>query len=236
MSILLYYKADKPQVSEAFMKAVMGCGVVFLITMLLDFLAVSYVKYLQSTDNWYWKYAGFIDTYGTVFQINYWLSRLSYLSFFIGLMPILLKKGKYLALTFLFILTTAYSIFNYFYPDTLKLQFTPEAYNVSCLIIHIIYLVLIFVSYFLIYQTSKDDYSKIAGRLLIIAGTIDIINIVAYAIMFTIDSSNFIDRFSSIIDLFKLYYSYMSTPIYIVAVAFLIYQIKKIIDNNIELI
>ena len=140
------------------------------------------------------------------------------------------------ALTFLFILTTAYSIFNYFYPDTLKLQFTPEAYNVSCLIIHIIYLVLIFVSYFLIYQTSKDDYSKIAGRLLIIAGTIDIINIVAYAIMFTIDSSNFIDRFSSIIDLFKLYYSYMSTPIYIVAVAFLIYQIKKIIDNNIELI
>ncbi len=236
MSVLLYYKLDKPQISETFMKVVLGLGVIFLVTLVLDFLSVSYVRYLQSTDNWYWRYVSFINTYGTILQVNYWISRLSYLTFFIGLMPILLKKDKYLHLTIIYVIITAYSIYNYFYPDTLKLQFTPEGYKVSCFVIHTIYLVLIFIGYLFFYQTSKDNYSKIAARLLIIVGAIDIINVVTYAIMFTIDSSNFVERFASIIEMFKMYYNYMSTPIYIFAVGLLVYQIKKIQDRDFEII
>lgn len=228
MSIIDYYKTESSanDISKSFVKIVFISGIILVVTMLLDFCATSYMYYLLNLENDYGRYWDFIDNFQVYFKISYWISKLCFVVFYIGMLPILIHKKAYIPIIVSCLLVFIYSIYTYFDNETFNLVFDPEKYKISSLIANCIVLCIYMVIYLYTYIGGKDRYVNLAGRMLLIIGAINIVNIISYAIMFSIDSSHFTERFSGVIEMFKFYYSYMANPIYICALSLIIYQIK----------
>lgn len=236
MDILKIYKSNDPvkDISEGFAKIVFLSGIILVITLLIDFSATKYMNYLWDVENGKEKYWDFRDSFEGFFKIMFWVSKVCFIMFYIGMLPILINKKAYIPIIVSTIILAFYNLYTYFDYETFNLVFSPERYKISSLIVHFILLIINLILYIFIYIGSKDKPVKLAGRLLIITAAIDIINIISYSIMFTIDSSHFVERFADVIDSFKFYYSYMSSPIYICALVLMLYQIKLFLNYKEE--
>lgn len=234
MSIVDYYKkgSSSNDVSKSFVKIVFISGIILVTTKLLDFCATKYIYYLWNLEHDYGRYWDFIDNFQVYFQIIYWIAQVCFVVFCIGMIPILMHKKAYIPIAVSCLFVYIYGIYTYFDNETFNLVFDPEKYKISSLIAYCIVLGIKMVFYLYIYIGGKDRYVKLAGKLLLITGAIDIVNIITYSIMFSIDSSHFTERFSDVIEVFNFYYSYMSSPIYMCALSLIIYQIKLFLKHK----
>ena len=236
MSIVNYYKSEcsAKDISEGFAKAVFISGIILVATMLIDFCATRYMYYLLDSEHGYGKYWDFIDTFQNYFKVVFWVSKVCFVLFYLGMLPILMAKKAYMPIAISCLILSIYGIYTYFDNETFNLVFSPEKYKISSLAAHCIILAINLLLYLHLYIGSKDKYVNLAGRLLLIACAIEIVNIISYSIMFSIDSSHFTDRFPDVIEMFKFYYSYMSSPIHICALSLMLYQIKLFLKHKEE--
>lgn len=236
MSIVNYYKTESSanDISESFAKIVFVSGVILVTTMLLDFCATRYMYYLLNLEHGYGRYWDFIDNFQDFFKIIFWASKVCFILFYLGMLPILMAKKAYIPIAVSCLLLSIYGTYTYFDNETFNLVFDPEKYKLTSLFAHCIVLIINLILYLYIYIGSKDKHVNLASRLLLITCVIDIVNIISYSIMFSIDSSHFTERFSDFIEMFKFYYSYMSSPIHICALSLILYQIKLFLKHKEE--
>lgn len=179
------------------------------------------------------KHLHALEYYSWLREINKWWiflewSRLIlYALFLIGIVLIVSPKKYVLLFLILSLFPEVISILQKVLPDSFNYSYTAESFSVGLYTIHLLQLLVSAISFIILTNKTSEDLYKHGLTLFSVVLCIPVIFQIGMGILFSIDSTYFVEKFPTFFTLRTFFYNYLQHPLLAVAFSIINWAIYK---------